>query len=454
MYIKQNWSVMFSTFISYRRDGGASTASRLYMFLQLHGYEPFYDKSKMESGRFDEQLRNRIIQSNNFILILSKNSLNRCIKKDDWVKEEIKTALEHNLNIVILQEENFVFPEQLPKEIEVIKYYHMFQYTEENLDRDMHQILPMIKKKHLTNINTSTNKFKISGEYITSYEDEVDGQHLIIKAPATLKRFGNTIRGITQFDDQKWILKGKLYENKRYAGLYYAENKIDDGFGTFYLEIKDNNTLKGYWAGYDNKNQKINSGKYVFKKKIETAIRKAKKHDYSSISPIADVQLGKDYLTRQIFSSCLKSNNNINCLVADDADNNSICGFAIFKLIDKKELKSITKGHDIEQLCFEDSIGYLRTIAVAPEYTNQGIASHLAKNILDYFKNNNIKCIISTAWKHAGIINISSILEHLGFDKVIEIPNYWHEDSIKEGFMCPQCGNPCTCSCVIYGKFV
>jgi hypothetical protein len=38
------------------------------------------------------------------------------------------------------------------------------------------------------------------------------------------------------------------------------------------------------------------------------------------------------------------------------------------------------------------------------------------------------------------------------FEFRIELPNYWKEDSIKENFTCPVCGNPpCLCSAVIYG---
>jgi len=67
-------------------------------------------------------------------------------------------------------------------------------------------------------------------------------------------------------------------------------------------------------------------------------------------------------------------------------------------------------------------------------------------------KEDGITCFISTAWKHSGITNVASVLENLGFIEEITMPKYWYESSIKEGFSCPNCGNPCTCSCVLYTK--
>ena len=62
--------------------------------------------------------------------------------------------------------------------------------------------------------------------------------------------------------------------------------------------------------------------------------------------------------------------------------------------------------------------------------------------------------IISTAWKRAGKINIGNILLRSGYNVMTEIPDYWYKDSVEKGYLCPQCGNPCHCSCVIFEKFL
>ena len=103
---------------------------------------------------------------------------------------------------------------------------------------------------------------------------------------------------------------------------------------------------------------------------------------------------------------------------------------------------------------FGNKIGYLATIAVSEKYRGNGIASRLIGEVHERFAHENINYIISTAWKHAGKINIGNVLERSGYHFVLEIPDYWYEDSVQKGFSCPQCGNPCHCACVIFEKYL
>lgn len=114
---------MFDTFISYRRVGGSYFAARVYDFLTFRNFKPFYDKTEMESGRFDEQIRNNLNKVTNFILLLTKGALDRCIATDDWVRIEIELAIANNLNIIVLQEDNFVYPDNLPESLFNLRNY-------------------------------------------------------------------------------------------------------------------------------------------------------------------------------------------------------------------------------------------------------------------------------------------------------------------------------------------
>lgn len=78
-------------------------------------------------------------------------------------------------------------------------------------------------------------------------------------------------------------------------------------------------------------------------------------------------------------------------------------------------------------------------MAVQADYKNFGIASALVEHAIDLLSKSGVQGFISTAWKHAGKINIKNILERCGFRKRLEIPNYWREDSIEKDYHCPQC---------------
>ncbi len=447
---------MYDIFISYRRNGGSIIAQRVFDHLDACGLNPFLDIVKMESGRFDEQLRNRIKNATNFILILSKGALDRCIQdKEDWITYEIALAIESNLRIIVVQEEGFVFPSELPKEIENIKNYQAIIINESNLNSKFKEIDAAIIKKEAYSCKPEVfKKFSFAGDYITTYEDLDNGRKVMCTAPATLKKHFTHISGTTTFNGTKsWKIKARVYKKKRVAGIYYANGLLDDGFGTLFIEVKNQNTLEGFWTGYDSANNQISSGKYIFKKVFNNlSFLPLTEQDWSEVYEIANEQLGNDYISIDTLKLCQNKDNSLKCFVAKDKKNKNVLAFAIIDTINYDRLMEITKNRQIVELMFCNQIGYIKSIAVSPIYKGHGISYKLIAYCIEYFKKQGITKLVSTAWKHAGIINIKSLLEKQGFSIKTEIPDYWYEDSIKNKFDCPQCGNPCHCTSVIYIK--
>lgn len=450
---------MFDTFISYRRVGGGGTAARVHDYLKLKGYNPFYDITGMGAGRFDEQLRTHLIAALNFVLILSKGALDRCSEENDWVCKEIATALEHNLNIVVLKEEGFEYPADLPKELETVKMIQAVDYADVTLSARLELVCDMLQRRrvHKEGPIYSTRRrktFKVADEYVSHYEDMENGHVVMRRAPVVLHNFFGKITGRTWFGaNQSWRIRAHLYGKRRLAGTYFAESSIDDGIGTFFLTIVDDNTLEGFWSGYDNENNTLTSGKYIFKRKYKGyTIRKATVADFAAVIKIADHQLGKGYLTKERLQRALDKTTSDELLVAVQTATGSVVAFSLYKHITHEEAKQLGKGYAFRNMVFEEKIGYLATVATKEGFTGLGLATALVEKSLANMEEDGITHFVSTAWKHYGIINIGSVLENAGFRKEADIPNYWYDASIKEGFLCPQCGNPCTCSCVIYTK--
>lgn len=448
---------MFDTFISYRRAGGSYYAARVYDFLTFRNFKPFYDKTEMENGRFDEQIRININKALNFILILSKNALDRCVNDDDWVRIEIELAISNNMNIIILQEDSFCYPNELPETLQALRHYQAVLFDDKSFAFKLEllaQSLKAFSNSDKSSALGSDERFKFSGKYLTQYEDTDRGRTVVRKAPAVLHKFGNSVWGFTSFDSQKsWKLKGKIYGKKRLAGIYYAKGYLDDGFGTFFLELNRNGVLEGYWSGYDSENNNITTGKYVFKKRQNLVkIRGSKLTDFAQMVRILDSQLGKNYVTEDFLNEVIDDEKKTYCKVIEDMSKHQIIGVSLYAIIDYKTVQNLTQGNDIHELKYVPQIGLVKTVAIDEAYKNLGLASDLVQSILDELAEKDITCFISPAWKHAGVTNIANVLERSGFTKAIEIPNYWYESSMREKFECPQCGNPCHCSCVIYTK--
>lgn len=129
----------FDIFISYRRkdsDGkvsGRDIAARIKNAYENRGYNVFFDLDNIQDGFFDEIIIPAIRSCKVFILILSTDALVRCSNPDDWVRREIKEAIDSGCHIIPINPDGAFegWPKDLPSEIELIKRIHI---SEMNMD--------------------------------------------------------------------------------------------------------------------------------------------------------------------------------------------------------------------------------------------------------------------------------------------------------------------------------
>lgn len=139
----------YDVFISYRRDGGESTARILHDRLTAMGYSVFFDVESLRSGAFNTKLYSVIGECQDFVIVLSPNALDRCVNADDWVRQEVAHALAKGKNVIPVMLRNFVFPEQLPEDIDKLRNQNGVMATPEYFDAFMKKLAEfMISKPH------------------------------------------------------------------------------------------------------------------------------------------------------------------------------------------------------------------------------------------------------------------------------------------------------------------
>ena len=127
-------------FISYRRDGGFTTAKHLFDILARDGYAVSFDLDTLRNGRFDEALFSRIDECTDFIIILSKGCFDRtldpgCHREDDWMRRELAHALKLEKNIIPIMLNGFNdFPSNLPSDIRGVALMKGPKYSREYFD--------------------------------------------------------------------------------------------------------------------------------------------------------------------------------------------------------------------------------------------------------------------------------------------------------------------------------
>lgn len=137
----------YDVFISYRRDGGASTARILRDRLSELGYKVFFDVESLRSGYFNTALYSVIDQCKDVIVVLSPNALDRCVNEDDWVRKEVEHALHQKKNVVPVMLRGFEFPKALPDSIDQLRFCNGIEANEDFFDAFIEKLQGFLRAK-------------------------------------------------------------------------------------------------------------------------------------------------------------------------------------------------------------------------------------------------------------------------------------------------------------------
>ena len=146
-------------FISYRRDTGSTMARMIYDRLRLEKKYPcFLDVEKLNAGNFREHIAQEMDKCDIFLLILSKNALNRCVDPHDNVRQEIELALEKHIPIIPVMSEDFAWPDPIPTGLESITDLngvpYIQVYSEQFFER-LYSFIGTIRAEERTRENAS-----------------------------------------------------------------------------------------------------------------------------------------------------------------------------------------------------------------------------------------------------------------------------------------------------------
>lgn len=139
----------YDIFISYRRNGGETTAVLLKSELSHLGYNVFLDYDDLPiGGDFAAKIQDVIASSSLFVFLYSHGCLNRCANEDDVLRKEIECAIKNKKQIlplnINLATHTYKLPSKqtkIPKEIMDKLMENQFldfftgQYKQNSIDR-------------------------------------------------------------------------------------------------------------------------------------------------------------------------------------------------------------------------------------------------------------------------------------------------------------------------------
>ena len=148
-----------TVFISYRRSSlGKAFARNIQRELTHKGYDTFLDVDSIDAGKWAEQLRQEVPTRSHFLLLLTPGSLDKCKSADDWVRKEIKLAVEHGRNIVPVLEESAKLSELKKACPDDLKYLFGYQATKVRLGGDFEADINKLLKQFVAPHKAPTTK--------------------------------------------------------------------------------------------------------------------------------------------------------------------------------------------------------------------------------------------------------------------------------------------------------
>lgn len=160
----------YDVFISYRRKNGFEMAQLIRDRLKAKGLECFLDTEELHSGKFSEEIIDAIKGSKNFLAVLPKNALDRCVNEDDWVRTEIMTAIEEKINIIPVIYPDFKWPkrlfDKLPKEIVNLQYQQGVPASQDYFSSMIEKIISYLKDVKLKPVTKTGSLYYESSRFI------------------------------------------------------------------------------------------------------------------------------------------------------------------------------------------------------------------------------------------------------------------------------------------------
>lgn len=187
----------YDVFVSYRREGGRDIARSIKYRLEMMGFNKvFFDYNSIRDGMFNTQIMDAIYSCNDFLLLLTPNSMNKCGEKGDWVAREIRTAKKYERKIIpIALENDFEWPISMPSDLFDVKYIQRHNLLmNEDFDYSIEKL-----SKRLKSVPSSPNNFQSELYYKIRVNKNcklfIDGKEYCILESGMVKKIPMKNRG-------------------------------------------------------------------------------------------------------------------------------------------------------------------------------------------------------------------------------------------------------------------
>jgi len=109
-------------------------------------------------------------------------------------------------------------------------------------------------------------------------------------------------------------------------------------------------------------------------------------------------------------------------------------------------------GEPARALFARGRVGSLEALAVAPGARRRGLGADLIRRRVEWFRSQGCSGTVAVAWMPVDHPRGYSapLFRELGFSEGPLVPDFYREESARDGWNCPSDGNPCRCGAILF----
>lgn len=188
---------------------------------------------------------------------------------------------------------------------------------------------------------------------------------------------------------------------------------------------------------------------------LAATVRAARPSDAGAIADIYCAALGSGYTTGDAVRDDIVGRTRCVYVVAESGGR--VVGAANAMWVERPEVLELgaVGFHDVQREVLElgrDALrfGLLENVGVMPEHRGRGIGFALLEARLEWLRAQQVGAAYSFAWHTPDGCPAGPLLERAGFRRIRELPDFYLEDGLANGYGCPYCGRECHCSAILY----
>ena len=131
----------------------------------------------------------------------------------------------------------------------------------------------------------------------------------------------------------------------------------------------------------------------------------------------------------------------------------SLTAIAMGRLLGKEDAGYYQAFGETALRLFEAGpVGSLAALAVVPQSRRRGLGAELIRRRVQWFRENGCAAAIAIAWLPTTYPRGYSapLFRGLGFSEGARVPDFFLEESARDGWSCPADGNPCRCAASLF----